>query len=144
MLHCCSTYWKMVTTPAVMMVNWKYDWRLNMQPIISDLAFTITHASFNQAIGENLEDACLAVLLRWGFHSVTTIKLSAKPDRRRRRRKRRRPSLFRETAVELCLKSMTLITKLYPQCLQENWFVYDDIPEELWELSNQSEEVFIY
>ena len=117
--------------------TWKYNWLVNMQPAHDQDIITMSvHAPFNSIIRQNLRiDDCLVVLLRWGFNNITTIKLSA------RSHKAFRQSLFRETAVELCLKSMALIVALYPQCLQEEWFVDDDIPEELRQLSRQSEQV---
>lgn len=117
--------------------TWKYNWLVNMQPAHDeDIIIISVHAPFNRIIRQNMRiDDCLGVLLRWGFNNITTIKLSTRSHRAFR------PSLFRETAVELCLTSMALVAEMYPQCLQEEWFVDDDIPEELRQLSRQCEQV---
>ncbi len=72
---------------------------------------------------------CAVVLLQWGVYHITPREPPADiRDIVRRHEGYHTVSVFHTAARTGCVRTMTLLKQLYPQCLQENWLVDNDIP----------------
>ena len=70
--------------------------------------------------------SCVSVLLRWGLHDSAE------------------PSVFQYAADIGCRLSTTLITQLFPQALQEDWFVQECIPSTASKRSQTWDDAFLH
>ena len=91
-----------------------------LQQASKQLDDTWWHGSILSAALENrnYSPSVLIVLLRWGIYTVPnkighqTFPYTSKTQ-----------SIFSKVAVLPCLNSINILTTLYPQCLQESWFI---------------------